>query len=126
MVMIPVSRQKTNRNEARAGEADQLLKCLLYKHKDLSSIPRASEKQLGVVACICNPGTGEAEKGKSRGLRNQPRLAGELELVRDLVSKKSGLCLRNCALGCHLTSTCMCLPYICMYRYTHINTHSYT
>lgn len=37
------------------------------------------------MAGICNPGTTQAEKGKSR---DQPRLAGELELVRDLVSKE--------------------------------------
>lgn len=40
-----------------------LVKCLLCKQGDLSSIPRTCEKLSGVVACACNPRTLEVEAG---------------------------------------------------------------
>lgn len=38
-----------------------MVKCLSSSHKDLSSVPQYSHKNLGVVVCICNTITGEEE-----------------------------------------------------------------
>lgn len=41
-------------------EMAQVVKCLLYKHKDLSLIPRSDVKKPGMVVCTLN--RGEVEK----------------------------------------------------------------
>lgn len=43
-------------------EMAQVVKCLLYKHKDLSLIPRSYVKKPGMVVCTLNPNPGEVEK----------------------------------------------------------------
>lgn len=47
-------------------------KCLPCNHEDVSSIPSALEKRLGVVSCDCNLSAGEAATGGSLGLAGQP------------------------------------------------------
>lgn len=80
------------------------------------------------MACIYNPGTAQAEKGKSRGFRDQPRLAGELELVRDLVSKEKWARPEELYLGLspnlhiHMLTIHMCVQ---MHIHKHTLIHRY-
>lgn len=60
----------------------QLAKCLLNKHGDLRSIPRAHVEKLGMMACAHNYSTGEAEAGPA----NLARLASSRQ-VRDTLLK---------------------------------------
>lgn len=48
-----------------ASEIAQSVKCLLCKHKDLSSTLCTHTKSLGMMADTCNPSTGEVETGGS-------------------------------------------------------------
>lgn len=56
----------------------KLVKCLLCKHRDLSSSPSAYFKMLGVGVCTCNPSTGEVETGDLWNLLvTQPNLVSK-------------------------------------------------
>jgi hypothetical protein len=70
-----------------AGPVRYLVKCLLSKSKDLSSIPGTRTKRLEAVACACNAGVGEGQTLGSPA--NQHNLIAESrDLVRDLMLKK--------------------------------------
>lgn len=45
----------------------QVVKCLLYKHEDLSWDLQDPSKKLGVAVCTCNPSLREAEIGELPG-----------------------------------------------------------
>lgn len=54
------------------GEMIQYIKCLLYKHQDLSSIITTHGKVPGMVALAYKPGTEEAGKDPWYSLLSQP------------------------------------------------------
>lgn len=53
--------------QAKLGEMSQLGKCLLCKHKGLSSVSRIHVRKHGMVAHVCNPRTGQVGTGGSLG-----------------------------------------------------------
>lgn len=61
---------------------DQLLKCLLCKHKDMSSDPQRSDKVVCGSVCICNPpllwGYRRVETGGSLEAHGRASLAYEM------------------------------------------------
>lgn len=55
----------------------QLLKCLLYNHKDLKSDPQHLHKKLSMVACTCNFSDRKSETGISLELTDLAKLDGQ-------------------------------------------------
>lgn len=76
-------------NYFKGLEVVQLVKCLLYNHKDLKSNPQHPHKKLSMVACTCNFSDKKSETGISLELTNLTRLDGQWApgSMRDFVSK---------------------------------------
>lgn len=74
-----------------------MVKCLLYKLKNLILTPWTHLQKLGVMVNTYNPGTGEAEPGAFEELTaNQPRAASESQVRRKFGLKVQGKsCLQN-------------------------------
>lgn len=49
-------------------EMAQLVRCLLYKHEDLSLVPISHVQTSGISSGTCNPSMGESDKGRTPGL----------------------------------------------------------
>lgn len=64
------------KNQREDWEAVQLAQCLACKHRDLSLMPAACERQTDVVVCGYTPGTGEVETGMFVGFIGQPASLG--------------------------------------------------
>lgn len=54
-----------------AGGTIEPVKCLLYKHENLSSMLGTHIKRLDMIVGICNPSSGEAETEGSLGFAGQ-------------------------------------------------------
>lgn len=94
-----------------------LVKSLLCKQEDLSSIPRTVLKTLG-MAFVCDPSTGEKTPGRLLEPISQSSLISKYQVNERLCLKKEGRqLLRKITQGCALVST-----YMYIHRHVHLPT----
>lgn len=84
---------------SKAGEMAPSVKCLLYKHKETSSIPETYGKIPGVGAHVCNANVGAVETAVSLKLANHPHLLSVFKVSERPCLKRKWIALEEQHLG---------------------------